>query len=943
MFFFNKSSSTICFEDRSPPHKRSLVDADLSDAAFFLYGASASCFVLFASVDVSLRIDVSVKESHIFSTMDFMRNPLNPTQFEKVVACVTLQKLTSQGFLDSFHLPLYAHDMETQEEFVCSLKVAYSCIQRSHSPICNPADRISQPNQVKIKLLDYQLDAIRWMLTREAGTNNPVDANWIKSFFVPVTAVDAKGGPLYFSSLTGHFVKAVPDLDSSSCLGGILADEMGLGKTLEIISLILLHPFTSRVDVLGRLYSLSRNEDLPSNCVAFKVGSCIDSPLGNAFTKELQASTESDDSTEPMAENCVDENLRCPCGGVPETSHLPKVSCTNCFSPFRQHVACVQYESVIYQPDGRPITCNYICPHCWSELKVHSKATLIVSPDHIFRQWQDELLDHVDLKNIAVVIYNGIDMPATQLIQSNGSRWPSGRKQLRQRSSRSGDPTGQREGESEFRPGFVQPSILAAADIVLTTYSIVQRELGWASVSVEQRTGLGHRPHLRTAQRYLTTPSPLACVIWWRLCLDEAQMVENVTSKTARMLSEVSAVQRWCVTGTPAEKSIDDFYGLLTYLRVEPFCHRHYWNCLLYQPFLTVVRQSQQKTEKDFAEAISKTSLVTVLSQILWRNTKSLVGNQLTLPTVCEKIHWVDFTSVERYIHDRVLSECAKTLREVFQEELSQPRTCLDPISSKQELFEKPLSALSGMAHWRLIGLVTRARQACTHASLVVLNASQRHGRVRPSRGLSSRAATATCGYDSTSVGEYSDYGVSADPTLQVSRSNRFHGTGCATMTEVIKRVIDETRQECESDYRSWVFSKNGTAGCFILKEKYIDAANCYRDVLQMATKLEKKYGVLSDWSQRLHAITNLNWLIQCCSVPFADYPLASDCIDDTRLAAGVCPETLSASTSEVSDLPTWDSLDPRVDRDLVTKAKLLRLEYLKVCTPSLSFAIEGS
>uniref|UniRef100_A0A0V0J288 E3 ubiquitin-protein ligase SHPRH n=1 Tax=Schistocephalus solidus TaxID=70667 RepID=A0A0V0J288_SCHSO len=245
------------------------------------------------------------------------------------------------------------------------------------------------------------------------------------------------------------------------------------------------------------------------------------------------------------------------------------------------------------------------------------------------------------------------------------------------------------------------------------------------------------------------------------------------------------------------------------------------------------------------------------------------------------------------------------------------------------------------MAHWRLIGLVTRARQACTHASLVVLNASQRHGRVRPSRGLSSRAATATCGYDSTSVGEYSDYGVSADPTLQVSRSNRFHGTGCATMTEVIKRVIDETRQECESDYRSWVFSKNGTAGCFILKEKYIDAANCYRDVLQMATKLEKKYGVLSDWSQRLHAITNLNWLIQCCSVPFADYPLASDCIDDTRLAAGVCPETLSASTSEVSDLPTWDSLDPRVDRDLVTKAKLLRLEYLKLHSRLLSKARE--
>ncbi|KAL7060545.1 hypothetical protein AAHC03_09934 [Spirometra sp. Aus1] len=929
--FFNESSFTLCFEDRNSPHKRSLIDADLSEAAFLLYAASASCFLLFASVEVSsLRIDVTVKENQIFSTTDFIESPLSPTQFDKVSACVALQELASQWSPDYLRVPLYVHDMETQEEFVSSLKVAYSCIQRSHSSICGARDRLPQPKQVKIRLLDYQLDAIRWMLLREAGISSPVNADWIKSFFIPVTATNAEGGPVYFSTLTGHFVKTMPDIDSSSCLGGILADEMGLGKTLEIISLILLHPFTAHLDVLGRLYSLSRNGDLPSNCVAFSVGTSSDLQPENALTMELHDAVESDDLTEPMDGSCDYEKLLCPCGGVPETANLPTISCTNCLSPLQQHVACVQYEPVIYQPDGLRIVCNYICPHCWSELRVHSKATLIVSPDHIFRQWQDELLDHVDLKNLIVVIYNGIDAPATRLIQDNGSRWPSGKKRLRHR-----------EVESEFRPSFVQPSLLAAADIVLTTYSTVQRELGWASVSVEQRTGLGHRPNLRTAQRYLTTPSPLACVIWWRLCLDEAQMVENVTSKTARMLSEVNAVHRWCVTGTPAEKSIDDFYGLLAYLRVEPFCHRHYWNCLLYQPFLATVRQSQQKNMKDLTEAISKTSLVTVLSQILWRNTKSLVGNQLTLPTVSEKIHWVDFTSVERYIHDRVLSECTKTLEEVFQEELSQPRTCLDPSPSKEDLLEKPLSALSGVAHWRLIGLVTRARQACTHASLVVLNASQRHGRSGPHRGVSGRAAAANGACNGKSVGEYSDYRTSADPTLQASMSNRFHGTGCATMTEVIRRVIDETRQECESDYRSWVFSKNGAAGCFILKEKYIDAANCYRDVLQTATKLEKKYGVLSDWSQRLHAITNLNWLIQCCSVPFADDPPVADCIDATRQIAGVCQQTLPASASNVSDLPTWDSLDQRVDRDLVTKAKLLRLEYLKLHSRLLSKARE--
>ncbi len=66
-------------------------------------------------------------------------------------------------------------------------------------------------------------------------------------------------------------------------------------------------------------------------------------------------------------------------------------------------------------------------------------------------------------------------------------------------------------------PGFVQPAALASADIVLTAYSTLQQELGWAAVSSEQRSGLGQRPTLRAGQRYLAPPSPLSCVIWWRV------------------------------------------------------------------------------------------------------------------------------------------------------------------------------------------------------------------------------------------------------------------------------------------------------------------------------------------------------------------------------------------------------------------------------------------
>ena len=44
-------------------------------------------------------------------------------------------------------------------------------------------------------------------------------------------------------------------------------------------------------------------------------------------------------------------------------------------------------------------------------------------------------------------------------------------------------------------------------------------------------------------------PSPLPRVIWWRLCLDEAQMIDVSTCQSAIMARKIPAVHRWCVSG----------------------------------------------------------------------------------------------------------------------------------------------------------------------------------------------------------------------------------------------------------------------------------------------------------------------------------------------------------------------------------------------------------
>ena len=40
-------------------------------------------------------------------------------------------------------------------------------------------------------------------------------------------------------------------------------------------------------------------------------------------------------------------------------------------------------------------------------------------------------------------------------------------------------------------------------------------------------------------------PTPLTRLRWWRVCLDEAQMVESSTAKAAEMALKLHTVHRW--------------------------------------------------------------------------------------------------------------------------------------------------------------------------------------------------------------------------------------------------------------------------------------------------------------------------------------------------------------------------------------------------------------
>ena len=220
------------------------------------------------------------------------------------------------------------------------------------------------------------------------------------------------------------------------------------------------------------------------------------------------------------------------------------------------HVDCVNYTD---DPE------SFICLKCTTLIPpVPSPATLIVTPSQISRQWIDEIEKHVN-KKLKILYYTGCNQK------------------------------------------YIQPKDLASLDICITTYDVLSAELAHVFA-------IENMHHLRKAKRFMNIPSPLINVEWWRICLDEAQMVHSTNSKCAEMASRLPAINRWCVTGTPIGRSLTDLHGLFTFIREDPYTEKKWFSEILYYPYMRN----------------DKMPLVNAVSKVLWRTAKKYVEDQVS-------------------------------------------------------------------------------------------------------------------------------------------------------------------------------------------------------------------------------------------------------------------------------------------------------------------------
>ncbi|XP_026007203.1 E3 ubiquitin-protein ligase SHPRH [Astatotilapia calliptera] len=358
---------------------------------------------------------------------------------------------------------------------------------------------------------------------------------------------------------------------------------------------------------------------------------------GEASQLDDDKETETPTRASVVPFNTPDYRFECICGELGIIDYKARVQCMNC--QLWQHADCVNYKEESLE------TTPFYCPHCLVAMKpVSTGATLIISPSSICHQWVEEINKHIRSSSLRVLVYQGVK-----------------------------------------KHGFIQPHMLAEQDVVITTYDVLRSELNYVDIP-HSNSKDGRR--FRNQKRYMAIPSPLVAVEWWRICLDEAQMVECPTAKAAEMALRLASVNRWCVSGTPVQRGLEDLYGLVLFLGVDPYWVKHWWHQLLYRPY------RRGNTEP----------LYHVIAQILWRSAKKDVIDQIQIPPQTEEVHWLHFSPVEGHFYHRQHEVCS-------QDALVNLRKISD--------WSLKLGSLDRRTVNTILCPLLRLRQACCHPQAV--------------------------------------------------------------------------------------------------------------------------------------------------------------------------------------------------------------------------------
>ncbi|KAF9731067.1 hypothetical protein PMIN06_011442 [Paraphaeosphaeria minitans] len=235
------------------------------------------------------------------------------------------------------------------------------------------------------------------------------------------------------------------------------------------------------------------------------------------------------------------------------------------------------------------------------------KATLIVAPVALMRQWEKEIERHIK--------------PAHRLKVYTYHR--NGKK-------------------ADF-------SVLREYDIVLTTFGTLANEQKRIDTRKESEANDRERRDPAATRKAKDKLGILGdeCY-WYRVILDEAQCIKNRSTLTSKAAAAIQAELRLCMTGTPMQNSVEELYPQIRFLRISAYQQWSSFNDQFVKPL---------KANKNYMNERGMLRLQALIKSFTLRREKVTIidGKPIVnLPPKTVNIRPVEFSDAEHELYKAI-------------------------------------------------------------------------------------------------------------------------------------------------------------------------------------------------------------------------------------------------------------------------------------------------
>lgn len=96
---------------------------------------------------------------------------------------------------------------------------------------------------------------------------------------------------------------------------------------------------------------------------------------------------------------------------------------------------------------------------------------------------------------------------------------------------------------------------------------------GEVDSEVERDIAAALKDHANAIKQSGKAQSLMHEVSWFRIILDEAHVVKDRSTSTAKAVFNLISLNKWCLTGTPLQNRVGELYSLIRFLRIDPYAY----------------------------------------------------------------------------------------------------------------------------------------------------------------------------------------------------------------------------------------------------------------------------------------------------------------------------------------------------------------------------------